>query len=163
MTITPAPSRPDADETIEGETALYRFTSLVEVQWADCDAAGIVFYPHFFRFMDIAFQRLLRSKETGQRELRRDHGILGTPLLEAGASFRSPARYDDTLVLDVAIAACTSKTLRITYRGRIADRAVFDGFEIRGFVMEGENGRLRGVKIPEAFKTRFGLPDAAVE
>ena len=33
-----------------------------EIAWGDCDDAGIVFYPHFFRWMDTAFHRWLRER-----------------------------------------------------------------------------------------------------
>ena len=29
-------------------------TRTIRIQWGDCDPAGIVFYPNFFRWMDAA-------------------------------------------------------------------------------------------------------------
>lgn len=130
------------------------FTTTIEVAWGDCDAAGIVFYPQFFRFMDTAFQRFLRSRGTGQRHLQETLGVLGTPLLEASANFVSPARYDDMLILAVEIEEIGNKVLRIGYTGRIGERIVFTGQEVRALVGEAE-GRLRSLPIPPDLRDRL--------
>ncbi len=130
------------------------FVTRVEVAWGDCDAAGIVFYPQFFRFMDTAFQQLLRSRGTGQRRLQADYGVIGTPLLEASATFRSPARFDDVLELTVTIDDWTSKVMHISYRAMLEERLVFEGKETRALVAE-LDGRLRSIEIPQALRTQL--------
>ena len=39
------------------------------IEWGDCDDAGIVFYPNYFRWFDNAFHHLLRQCGIGQRIL----------------------------------------------------------------------------------------------
>lgn len=135
---------------------ILEFTTSVEVAWGDCDAAGIVFYPQFFRFMDTAFHRLLRSRGTGQRELQGEFGVLGTPLMEASAVFKSPARYDDILAMRVVIEELGPKIIRIAYSASLGDRLVFTGREVRALVAE-RDGKLKSVELPEAFRSLFGV------
>lgn len=132
------------------------FTTSMEIAWADCDPAGIVFYPHFFRFMDTAFHRLLAARGTSQADLQRRFGIVGTPIGEANARFRSPGRPGDMLVLSVASVACAHKTFRVDYAAAIGDRAVFEGFEVRLFAAADGEGRMRACALPDAFKALFG-------
>ena len=55
----------------------------VDVHFGDCDPAGIVFFPNFSRWMDEASGAFfLACGVPPWRELMKDRGIVGTPLLE---------------------------------------------------------------------------------
>jgi 4-hydroxybenzoyl-CoA thioesterase len=136
-------------------TATPAFSTRFPIEWGDCDAAGIVFFPNYFRWCDAAFQRLLKSRGHTQATLARTYGIIGTPLVDAGASFHAPARYDEELAVDVAIAEWKRSTFRVTYRGMVGERRVLSGHDVRAFVARGEDGRLSSVTIPDAFKAGF--------
>ena len=68
-----------------------RFT----IEWGHCDPAGIVFNSRFFEFFDwgtwILFEAALGVKPS---ELAAAFGIAGLPLVDAGARFLAPARFD---------------------------------------------------------------------
>ena len=51
----------------------------VEIEWGDCDAAGIVFYPRYFAMFD-ASTAYLMEKALGMKKARwvKAHGIVGT-------------------------------------------------------------------------------------
>jgi 4-hydroxybenzoyl-CoA thioesterase len=54
----------------------------VEIQFGDCDPAGIVFFPNFSRWMDAASLHFFVSCGVlPWRELVKTTGIIGTPLL----------------------------------------------------------------------------------
>jgi YbgC/YbaW family acyl-CoA thioester hydrolase len=131
------------------------FSTRFPIEWGDCDAAGIVFFPNYFRWFDAAFQRLLKSRGHTQATLTAAYGIIGTPLVDAGASFHAPARYDEELVVDVAITEWKRATFRVTYRGMVGDRHVLSGHDVRAFVVRSSDGRLSSVTIPEDFKALF--------
>src|SRR5476649_1911306 len=78
-------------------------TSESLIAWGDCDAAGIVYYPRFFHFMDIAFQTLMRKADLNHRILLRQFGVR-VPIVDANAKFLSPASYEDRLVVNAEIA-----------------------------------------------------------
>ena len=44
------------------------------VEWGDCDAAGIAFYPAFFRWMDAAFHLMTEADGWRQAALMRTAG-----------------------------------------------------------------------------------------
>jgi acyl-CoA thioesterase FadM len=130
-------------------------TVAIPIYWGDCDEAGIVFYPNFFRWFDVGFQELLSTRGLSQRALRERHGIIGTALLDAGATFRAPGRHGDVLELSIGIGGWRRSSFRMVYRGRIGTTPVVDGFEVRGFVVEGAGGQLKARPIDPAFRAAF--------
>jgi len=133
------------------------FATEFEIAWADCDPAGIVFYPHFFRFMDTAFQRLLAAKGTCQAGLQAAFGVVGTPIVEANARFRSPARPLDRLAISISGPAWSARTFRVDYVARIGAGVAFEGYEVRVLARAEAAGRLATIAPPSAFKDLFTL------
>lgn len=120
------------------------------IEWGECDAAGIVFYPNYFRWMDAAFHAFGRKLGVSQRDLVA-RGYLGTPLVEAGCRFVSPARYDDLMEIGVEVASVGRSSLRLVYRFAVDGRATAEGHEARAFVAETEAG-LVAREMPEEIR-----------
>ena len=76
-----------------------RHQNVIEIRahWGDCDAAGIIFYPNYFRWFDECTQALLRSVGFDQRSLREEFGIVGTAAVDASARFTAPVSFGDVL------------------------------------------------------------------
>jgi 4-hydroxybenzoyl-CoA thioesterase len=130
----------------------------VRIAWGDCDEAGIVFYPNYFYWMDSAFQTVLRTHGLNQRLLRQRYGVVGTPIVDAGARFRAPASYEDLLSIEARIDHWGSKSFRVAYVGLRAEVVVFDGFEVRVWATAGANGGLKTAPIAPEFRTLLGGP-----
>jgi hypothetical protein len=64
------------------------------IVWGDCDSAGIVYYPRYFYFMDIAFQVLMRQAGFSHRILFEQFGAR-IPIVDVGAKFIAPTTFDD--------------------------------------------------------------------
>lgn len=70
----------------------------IAVQFGDCDPAGIVFFPNFYRWMDAAsLAFFMQCGLPPWRELAKVRGIVGTPLLEINTRFRNAATYGQQL------------------------------------------------------------------
>jgi YbgC/YbaW family acyl-CoA thioester hydrolase len=126
------------------------FETRFMIEWGDCDENGIVFYPNYFYWLDCTFQRWLRSVGLSQRELRRRYGS-ATVLVDAGATFHRPARYDDELCVRAAISDWGDQEFRVAYALEVSDRAVVGGYERRAWAIV-TNGRPRRGDIPADFK-----------
>lgn len=124
------------------------------VEWGDCDEAGIAFYPNFFYWFDCTFQRLLRSKALSQREMRRRFGAV-TPLIDVGARFRYPVRYDDILHIDVSISSFEERRFRIEYDMTSEGRPVGQGHELRAWALVADDGSIKGATIDQEFVDLF--------
>jgi 4-hydroxybenzoyl-CoA thioesterase len=117
------------------------------IEWGDCDAAGIVYYPNYFRWIDGCFHALGLAAGFDQMSLGRDFGLMGTPLMESSLKFVSPGRYHDTLRIETRITRLGGSGLTVAYTLSVAGRAVAEGHEARAFAAEVE-GRLRPAPIP---------------
>ncbi|RTZ81412.1 MAG: hypothetical protein DSZ01_00850, partial [Gammaproteobacteria bacterium] len=70
----------------------YRFP--VRVYYEDTDAAGIVYYANYFRFMERARTEWLRELGYEQDDLRARHGLVFV-VCRAEADYLDPARFND--------------------------------------------------------------------
>ena len=127
------------------------FNTEFPIEWGDCDEAGVVFYPNYFYWLDCTFQRLIRARGLSLRELRRRFGVV-TPIIDAGAKFRAPARYDDTLIVEAFVDTRETKRFRVAYKLSIGERAVAEGFEVRAWAQIDKDGVLSGHPIDTTFK-----------
>jgi len=114
----------------------------IPVSFGDCDPAGIVYYPNHFRWFDATFHALLFSWGRGHAATCAELGAIGLGLIDVGGTFRSPAVNGDRLDLVARIVEWRARTFRIAYEGRVGERLVVEGHELRGvFMRDGE--RLR--------------------
>ncbi len=127
------------------------------VEWAHCDAAGIVFYPYFFTWFDQATERLFTANGLSYPELNA-RGIFGMPLLETGAHYENPCRLGDRLTMNTWVDDWQRKTLLVKHRLQHADgRPALEGFERRAWVVSApESPRgMTAVEIPPDIIARF--------
>ena len=121
------------------------------VDWGDCDPAGIVFYPAYFRWMDSACHELTAALGFDQRRLQEAFGLQGTPLVDAGCAFKAPASYGDRLDIEVAVTRIGTSGISLCYRFRQDRRLVAEGREARVFVRMTEKG-IEKADIPAALR-----------
>ena len=128
------------------------------VEWAHCDAAGIVFYPHFYTWFDQGTERLFRANRLSYAELRRDFGVVGMPLLETGAKYENACRLGDELELHSQVDEWAGRTFVVRHRVLHADgRPALEGFERRAWVVADPASPkgLRAMPIPDEAIARF--------
>jgi 4-hydroxybenzoyl-CoA thioesterase len=134
----------------------------VNVQFGDCDPAGIVFFPNFLRWMDAA--SLAFFMECGVppwRELVKTRGIVGTPLLEINTKFYKTVTYGETITIATHVEEWRDKVIvqlhRVTRAASTpggAEDLICEGREVRAFVRRDADNpdRLRAMPIPEDIK-----------
>jgi 4-hydroxybenzoyl-CoA thioesterase len=132
-------------------------TTRLQARWGDVDAAGIVFYPRFFEWYDLATEALFDSLGLPWPELFPAQGIVGVPIVESGSRFVSPVRYGDTLDIRAVVAWVKAKTFRMEHELSIDGRRCASGFEVRAWVKRPPTpgGRLEALAIPEAIARRL--------
>lgn len=128
-------------------TSIYHVT----VEFGDCDPAGIVFYPNYYRWFDAASHHLFDDVGMNWRELRDRYGAVGFPLIETGATYRRSASCGDRLEIESQVIECTHKLLRVQHLIHRNDELVVDGFELRflGAPHPDDPARLRMLEITE--------------
>jgi 4-hydroxybenzoyl-CoA thioesterase len=134
------------------------FTTSVTIEWGDCDEAGIVFYPNYFYWIDSAFQKLMRAGGLSQRDVRKRFGAV-TPIVQAHADFRSPARYDDVLDITATVRREGDRKFRIDYAFSLAGKPIGSAHEIRAWALMQPDGSLRGATVDAEFLKIIGVVD----
>jgi acyl-CoA thioester hydrolase len=102
------------------------FSWAVRVYYEDTDAAGVVYYANYLRFMERARTEWLRSLGYDQSELAARHGIVFM-VRSAAIDYRTPARFNDTLDVSVELdkvgAGHIDVIQRVTRNGEVLARA----------------------------------------
>jgi acyl-CoA thioester hydrolase len=103
-----------------------RFTTEITVRWGDVDLAGVVYFPHFFRYFDEAESEFYHSLGPNIVELEESLGIR-LPRVEAHCRYLSPARFGDRLSISLEIERITTRTIKYLFGVRRGDEAVAEG------------------------------------
>src|SRR4029078_6946841 len=72
----------------------------VTVEWGDCDPAGIVYYPSYFKWFDQATSRLFLAAGLSRDDVSSGQWKEGTPLVAAQCSFRRASQHGEKLMME---------------------------------------------------------------
>ena len=128
-----------------------RFT----VEFGDCDPAGIVFYPNFFRWMDAASRHYLVAMGIPPWHHVADApGLIGTPLVDVHATFRHPASYGDEITVETAVLEWRRTSFVLSHIIRRAELVLVEGREVRVFACADSEDpkKIRAMQPPESIR-----------
>ena len=127
----------------------------VRVEFGDCDPAGIVWFPNFFRWIDAASRNFFTQCGVPRwEETTRTLGVIGTPLVDTHSRFLKTASYGDTLAVHVMVKEWRDKSFVQTYRVTREDDLIMECEEVRIFASlrdDGKNG-IRAVAVPASIR-----------
>lgn len=127
-----------------------------QVHWGDCDPAGIIFYPTYFRWMDAATWAFFERVGYDAKRMREEHRAM--PLVSADCRFLAPAMQADRCEVRSRVARFGGKSFVVAHDIVRADgTALASGSETRvwGRFAGGPGSPMRGETIPEALKALF--------
>jgi acyl-CoA thioester hydrolase len=90
-------------------------TTQVRVRYAETDQMGIVYYANYLVWFEIGRVELLRSLGLAYSQLETEHECI-LPVVEATCRYRSPARYDDEILIEARPAMLRGSVLKFAYR-----------------------------------------------
>ena len=133
------------------------FRTEVRVYYEDTDAAGIVYYANYFRFIERGRTELLRSLGHDQHALMQQ-GI-AFAVRSASAEFLKPAKLDDLLTVETAVAKLGRAQVSFIQR-ILRDRELLLDAKIRIACIDPAAGR--PIPMPRALHQQFSaLPGSA--
>jgi len=109
-------------------------THQVRVRYAETDQMGIVYYANYLVWFELGRVELLRSLGLAYSQLEREHECI-LPVVEATCRYRSPARYDDEILIETRPALLRGSVIKFAYS--IWRKAAQEGEE-RKLLAEGE-------------------------
>jgi len=87
----------------------------IRVRYAETDQMGVVYYANFFVWFEVGRVELLRQLGFHYKQMEIDDGC-HIPVVEASCRYKSPARYDDELLLETSILAMRRSVIKFGYR-----------------------------------------------
>ena len=109
-------------------------THQVRVRYAETDQMGIVYYANYLVWFELGRVELLRSLGLAYSQLEKEHECI-LPVVEATCRYRSPARYDDEILIETRPALLRGSVIKFAYS--IWRKAPHEGEE-RKLLAEGE-------------------------
>ncbi len=131
------------------------------IEWGHCDPAGIVYNARFFEFFDwstwLLFEAALGVKP---HELGKTFGIMGIPLVDAGARFIAPARFGDVVELTSQVSAFRRSSFDVAHRLTVRGALAVEGSETRVWAERdpADPKRIRATPVPPEVVARFAMP-----
>ncbi|AKF03681.1 acyl-CoA thioesterase [Sandaracinus amylolyticus] len=122
----------------------FTFFHPLRVRWAEVDRQDVVFNPNYFVYFDLAVGEYWRAIG-----FRYPQDLAGTDVfaIDARASFRSPARYDDEIEIGCRVT-------RIGRSSKTCELAIWRGAELL------TTGTLVYVHVELATRKSCAWPDA---
>jgi len=130
------------------------FITSRRVEFCDTDAAGIIHFVAFFRMMEQAEHDLLRS--VGLSVISHDAGgTMSWPRIAAKCEFRSAARFEDVLQIEVRITRLGEKSITFAHRFSLGEREVATGEVTAVCCRLHEHGPPQSMPIPGWFAEKL--------
>ncbi|HEV7276781.1 MAG TPA: acyl-CoA thioesterase [Devosiaceae bacterium] len=134
----------------------------VEIEFGDCDPAGIVFYPNYFRFFDAATAGLLfEALGSRKSEWLGRFDVVGIPMVDTGAKFLRPSRFGDVVRIETTVTAIGRSSFQVAHRLLNSGELAVEAHEKRVWAGRAEDGSLRARTIPDEVRLALGHPPAS--
>ena len=129
----------------------------LRVRYAETDQMGVVYYANYLIWMEVGRANYCREAGIRYRDMEIEGGIL-LAVAEVNCRYKSPARYDDEVVVRTWIAEANPRMVRFSYEmtecssGRVLvtgeTKHIFCGRD------------LKPRKLPEKYRPAFGISPA---
>ncbi|MBQ3450825.1 MAG: acyl-CoA thioesterase [Selenomonadaceae bacterium] len=117
-------------------------TTTYRVKFYDTDTFRIVHHSNYIRWFETGRVEFLRELGIDLNEMMND-GIL-FPIVEIGAKFHAPAKFDDVLEIETTAEALTKAKMKFNYviRKRGEEKILAEGTSTNVFTHDGKICRL---------------------
>lgn len=135
-------------------TSAYRLTR--RVQFHETDAAGIVHFSWFFRYMEEAEHALWRAAGLS---IAAPGAEIGWPRVAASFEFTKPLRFEDEFEVRLWIAAKTKKTIQYKALIASAGETLASGSLTIACVSRRPGEPMKAINIPPEVDSRLQVAD----
>jgi len=104
----------------------------IEIEFGDCDPAGIVYYPNYFRMFDASTAYLLEAA-LGMKKIAwiKRFDIVGIPVVDTGATFSKPSRFGDVVTIETSVTEFKRTSFVVGHRLFNAGDLAIEAREVR--------------------------------
>lgn len=138
-------------------------TMEIDIEFGDCDPAGIVYFPNFFRFFDNGTAHMFAAAlGISKREWTQRFGIVGIPVVDVNAVFKSPSRFGDRVTIESTVLSIGRTSFKVAHRLINAGALAVEGGETRVWIARDPDDpdKLKPLLIPDEVRRALGHPAA---
>lgn len=136
----------------------------IRIEWGDCDAAGIVYYPRYFAMFDTATHHLFEAAGWKKSELIREFAIIGYPMVDTRAKFLIASTFGDDIVIESRVVAFRRSSFDVEHKaykpGPDGEALAIEAVDTRVWAgpHPDDAKRLKSQPIPEIVIRRLSAP-----
>ena len=137
----------------------------VEIEWGDCDPAGIVHFPRYMFFFDCCTISLFETVGLPKQRMLKDYRMAGYPVVDLHTRFLIPSRFGDMVTIESAISEWRRSSFVVRHRLLRGDALAVECFETRVWTVHDPSDpeRLMGAPVPPDVRERFEVSDTSSE
>ena len=135
----------------------FKFSTEIRVRLPETDTIGVVFHGCFLTYFDVARMEYLRGLGLLEQFRRGESMNL---VVHASADFKSPARFDDVLVVHVRVKRIGESSVHFEFRvtEKADGRLVSEGRSVHSFV---DSAHWKPTRVPEDFRSKVRAYEGA--
>ena len=135
----------------------------LRIEWGQCDPAGIVFYPQYLIIFDTSTGCLFERTGLTPSAMRKKYNIVGMPIVEVGARFLKPCRFDDEIAVESEVGEWGRSSFTVRHRILNVGQLALDGFEKRVWAAAdpARPGAIKAQAVPPEIITSLSDPSGA--
>jgi acyl-CoA thioester hydrolase len=104
----------------------------ITVRYAETDMMGVVYHGSYLPWFEVGRTDLMKQHGLPYRQLEAEGYFL--PVLEVGARYLKPARYDDTITIVTTLREKPLLRIKLEYEVRRGDQLLATGFTLHAFI-----------------------------
>ena len=124
----------------------------VRVRYAETDQMGVVYHANYLVWFEVGRVEFIRQLGLDYKQMESEDGC-GIAVVQLDVRYRSPARYDDVLVIETRLLAARGSIVRFSYKIlRVEDGLLLCEGET-AHVVVGKDMKKR--RLPQRYAERF--------
>jgi len=104
----------------------------ITVRYAETDMMGVVYHGSYLPWFEVGRTDLMKQYGLPYRQLEAEGFYL--PVLEVGAKYLKPARYDDAITIVTTLREKPLLRIKLEYEVRRGDELLATGFTLHAFI-----------------------------
>jgi len=121
----------------------------ITVRYAETDMMGVVYHGSYLPWFEVGRTDLMKQYGLPYRQLEAEGFFL--PVLEVGARYVKPARYDDAITIVTTLREKPLLRIKLEYEVRRGDELLATGFTLHAFIDRAG----RPVRPPASFQEKM--------
>jgi YbgC/YbaW family acyl-CoA thioester hydrolase len=130
------------------------FTVKRQINFYECDPAGIIFYSRVFDFCHSAYEQLIMSFQLDQDYWNNPNYVV--PIIHSHCDYIKPLKYGDEILIEVSVSILKQSSFELTYKIKLKDEIYALVKTVHVFVSKGDwNKREIPSDIMKALRENF--------